>query len=110
MANEEEMISKVVHWVGPVTHIATRVRQRCMWCGAALIDVNLSDVMIAIPPGKTEEEAREDGSFVLGTWEPGSWISVDGPVTSVERTVEEDQEHNETPEHSCARLDFDVTG
>lgn len=110
MANDEEVNSKIVHWVGPVTHIATRVRQRCMWCGAALIDVDLTTIMVAIPPGKTEDEAREEGSLEMATWEPGSWIAVDRGVTSVERTVEEDQTHNETPEHSCARLDFEITG
>lgn len=110
MANDKEVNSKIVHWAGVIANISNRLRQRCIWCGAPLIDVNLENVTFPIPPGKTVDQAREDGDLTVATWEPGSWVAVDGPVTYVVRGAEEDRNYSETPEHSCARFDFEVTG
>lgn len=107
------MDGAVVHWAGPVVRIGTRRRQRCLWCGAAIDDVDLAGVAMLIPDGKTEEQARADGDLEPASWQAGAWVGVDGAVRWVERSVEDDEALGpdaQTPERSCCRLDPEVTG
>ncbi len=97
------------HLAGPVMQIGPRLRQRCLWCGATIIDEDLSRVAIALPDGKTEDQARADGDLNYPTWEIGAWVVVDGPVRAIERTRADHELADATPENSCARLDPAVT-
>lgn len=102
----------LVHYVGPVVRIGPFRRQRCMWCGAIVDEVDLSRVAMPIPEGKTEEQARADGDFEPPTWQVAAWVGVDGGVRWVERSVEDDAALGDdatTPERSCCRLDVEVT-
>ncbi len=86
-----------------VTHIAgieltigdTLLRQRCGWCGAVLLDYDLSRV--AVPAGQDPRP---------GTWPVGELVRVDGPVSTV---VPHTPGLDRLPEDACALLDPAVT-
>lgn len=84
-----------------ITHIAGLrietgrglVRQRCAWCGAVLVDEDLTRVAFeADDPDKT-----------IATWQPGAQVHVDGDASWVHA------EEAQLPDDSCAVLDPDVT-
>lgn len=86
-----------------VTHIAAndiiiggrRLRQRCAWCGAILIDYDLPRVAIALEGGE------EPG--LPGAWAVGRLVRVDGPMSMVL------SETDELPEDACGKVDDEVT-
>ena len=102
-------MSAIINYAGPVVRVRTHVRQRCMWCGATIIDQDVALINVALAPGKTEEQARADGDLDYPTWEPGSWVGVDGGVRWVERSVADDTPDTPSPEGSCMRIDPAVT-
>jgi len=87
--------SGVIHIAGVHVMIGdTLLRQRCAWCGALLLDYDLS--RIAVPVG---QESRP------GTWPHGSLVLVDGGMSaSVEHVDGAD-----LPDGACAKLDPEVT-
>jgi hypothetical protein len=86
--------SALVHIVGMYCRINDRLRQRCTWCGAVLIDVDTANM--AVPEG------QEGGP---GTWPVGALVRVDGNLTYVVDHVDGDP----LPEDACGRLDPEVT-
>ena len=88
------------HIVGPPMSLEvngdTLLRQRCLWCGALLEDVNLSLT------------ASTDGGD-YPTWPDGAFLRIDGNM----RLVVEPEPHGphdcEIPEDSCLHLDPEVT-
>lgn len=60
------------HIAGLRVHVDGRLRQRCAWCGAILIDYDLAAMQVP------DEAAGE-----LATWWPGAQILVDGPAQYV---------------------------
>jgi hypothetical protein len=65
----------IVHIAALSYQFESIIRQRCSWCGAVLIDADLS--MIAFQP-------NDDGSAPsFPVWEGGRQILRDGHVTSV---------------------------
>lgn len=88
------MSGSVVHIVGMYVRINDLLRQRCTWCGAALIDVNLAN--LAVPVGQDPTP---------GTWPVGQLVRVDGNTTVVVEHVNGDP----LPEDACGRLDPEVT-
>lgn len=93
MAEDES----VVHIVGPVVDFYGHQRQRCLWCGALILDQDLKMMAVQLNP---------DGSAdPPGYWEVGAWVACDKGGHAW-WTVEPDKEDpNKSPENACVRLD-----
>lgn len=87
-------MSGVVHITGMYVQIESRLRQRCAWCGAVLIDYDLT--LLAVPEG------QEGGP---STWPVGELVTVDGNLTFTCPHVDGDP----LPDGACGRLDPEVT-
>lgn len=87
-------MSGVVHIAGVDTHINHRLRQRCAWCGALLLDYDLAN--LAVPVGQDSTPA---------TWPVGELVMVDGGLSATVPHVDGDP----LPMDACGRLDPDVT-
>lgn len=80
----------MIHIAGPDITVGEFLRQRCGWCGALLLDYDLSRV--AVPVGQDPRPA---------TWTLGDLVLRDGNMSVV-------VPHNDgdpLPEEACARLD-----
>lgn len=94
------------HIIGPpmTMNSATRGlvrRQRCLWCGALVDEMELERVAVQVPA---------DGSPPRppATWEPGAVIRVQGTnprMTSVVEVGPDDL----LPDDACANIDYEVT-
>jgi hypothetical protein len=89
-----EPSGQLVHIAGPDIQIGPLLRQRCAWCGAVLLDYDLT--RMAVLAGQDPRPA---------TWPPGELIAVDGPTSWY--VAHEDGD--ELPAGACARLDPAVT-
>lgn len=87
-------MSALVHIAGPEVRVDARLRQRCAWCGAVLIDYDLE--RIAVPVGTDPTPA---------TWPVGELIAVDGWVSY----VVDHEDGQPLPDGACALLDAEVT-
>lgn len=86
----------LAHLAGAVVQCGSVIRQRCDWCGAALIDQDLTRTAVCTPEG---------GDTTYPTWPVGEWVEVDGAATwVVTRPID-----GSSPETSCMRLDPAVT-
>ncbi len=99
------MSDGVAHLAGPDIRFNTEegqvLRQRCSWCGATLIDVNLS--RIAVPVG------QEEGPYP--TWPIGSFVETHSPDGRGGAWFALDWEHPApVPDHACLRMPLEVTG
>lgn len=118
----------------PVTHIAgmditiagRRLRQRCAWCGAILIDSDLANVatvtercshgcdrgQILVPPGDDEPCPHCNGTgnepFVMATYPPGRLVRVEGEAGFRSFVVLD--EADDLPDDACGKVDDAVTG
>lgn len=99
------MSDTVIHIVGVDIEVGPYLRQRCSWCGALLLDYDLSLTAMVIPAGKTEDQARDDGDLKPATWPIGDLLAVDG---SLQYTVPH-VDGARLPETCCAMLDPSVT-
>lgn len=86
----------ITHIAGLVMHIGPLLRQRCGWCGATLIDEDLSRVMVMISDGREPS---------VPTWEVGSLVAIDGAASYIVDHNDGDQ----LPADACAQLDPTVT-
>lgn len=84
----------MVHIAGVHIQVGPRLRQRCGWCGATLIDYDLENV--AVPVGQ---------DAAPGTWPAGELVRVDGPLSILMEHVD----GTDLPVDACARLDHAVT-
>lgn len=87
-------MSGVIHIAGPWLRVGSQLRQRCAWCGACLIDMDLS--RIAVPEGQDPQ---------VSTWEPGGLVGVDGALQWAEPHVDGEK----LPPNACGQLDHEVT-
>lgn len=85
----------IIHIAGPEIQIGTQLRQRCSWCGAVLIDVNLSRV--AVPAGMNPNPP---------TWSVGGLVAVYGYAS----WEVEHKDGDQLPAKACGQLPFEVTG
>jgi hypothetical protein len=96
----------VTHIAGPDITVQGRYfRQRCSWCGAVLVDYDLTQVAVKM---------NEDGSHPgpLGAFQVGRLIRVAGAGTGSEEggtTYTSALEDERLPDDSCALLDPEVT-
>lgn len=84
----------MIHIAGPDITIGPLLRQRCAWCGAVLVDYDLT--RIAVPEGQDPTPA---------TWPVGALVVVNGPSSRLVPHVDGEQ----LPTAACARLDPGVT-
>lgn len=87
-------MTAVLHIAGLDAQVGSRLRQRCAWCGALLIDYELSG--LAVPVG---QEGR------VGVWPFGKLVLLDGALSVL---VEYDAV-SPLPDGACAKLDPEVT-
>jgi hypothetical protein len=91
-----------------ITHIAgldvtwhgeqgPHLRQRCAWCGATLIDMQLARTSVLIVPGLDTQTPT--------VWPIGALITVDGNASAVLMIAA----GQPLPDNSCARIDPEVT-
>lgn len=96
----EQQIDFQIHIAGHPVQVGTVLRQRCAWCGAVLIDEDLS--RIAVPVDQADK--------AYPTWEHGVLVKtnvLDG--SGGYWTVVEHTEGDPVPVGCCAKLDPAVT-
>lgn len=86
--------TEVIHIAGGVVQVGPHLRQRCGWCGACLVDMDLS--RIAVPEGQSADPA---------TWAPGGLVAVCGPASWLVEHVDGER----LPDRACGQLDHEVT-
>lgn len=95
----------VVHIAGVDVQVGSRLRQRCSWCGATIIDVDLANIAIMVEPG--EEPGPHPtwpvGSLVEHTGVDGEGATGGGVTTTVEPQMEDDGSIK-LPARACAKL------
>lgn len=87
----------VVHIAGLDVQVGPYLRQRCSWCGAVLIDVDLRNVNFQI--------SEDDPNPKYATWEVGKLVCVDENV----KYIVEHEDGAKLPPQACAMLDPSVT-
>lgn len=95
----------VIHIAGPdITVDGHRLRQRCCWCGAIIIDVDLHNVAVKLEEGETEGRP-------YARWQPGSLVRVVGDNPKMFDRVDPELVDGEPklPDDCCAYLDDAVT-
>lgn len=100
-----------VHIVGPALTVHGVERQRCMWCGALLLEHDLANMAVSLAPGDDPENPPKPA-----TWEVGALLLVTGTFPRVSMALEA-REHPEggpegafvIPDNACMALDVDVT-
>ncbi|WP_166345038.1 hypothetical protein [Phytoactinopolyspora limicola] len=90
----------VVHIAGPETQVGPRLRQRCAWCGALLLDYDLAH--IAVPDGQDPRPS---------TWPVGAMVSVRDVCDGVRESwqVTADPGCGRLPDNACGAIDPEVT-
>ncbi len=64
-------MSEVVHIASQAVQVGAEIRQRCVWCGYSLIEVDLR--LVAVP--------AEQAAAPFPEWPGGKLIGVDGHAT-----------------------------
>jgi hypothetical protein len=94
----------LVHIAGPDIQVGARLRQRCAWCGALIIDYDLART--ASPCG---DDCRASGckpeNHRPGTWPVGGLVEIDGAA----RWTVPHEDGAQLPANACAQLDDEVT-
>ncbi|HZB28951.1 MAG TPA: hypothetical protein VE465_02175 [Streptosporangiaceae bacterium] len=83
----------VIHIAGPDITVGHHLRQRCAWCGATLIDDDLT--RLAVPAGQDPRPA---------TWTVGALVEVDGDNPRASWVVEH-VDGDPLPDNACGALD-----
>lgn len=77
------------------------LRQRCLWCGTLVLEVELDRVAVQLPADGSEPKP-------IGTWEPGAVVRVSDGNPRVSALVEVGPD-DLLPADACANLDYAVT-
>jgi hypothetical protein len=105
--DKKEPPEHISHLAGESITVDQRyMRQRCVWCGAVLIDYDLANISVQIPKDGSEPQPP-------GAWEPYVWVAVaktDGTGACWVVNVEDEKvEGKGYPVSSCMALDPAVT-
>lgn len=93
---------EIVHIAGhPITVNGRYLRQRCAWCGAIILDYDLSTLAFT---DDTPEEDRHPA-----TWPVGDMIASDGGHTWIAATPDHTGNVETMPAQACAYLDPEAT-
>lgn len=87
------MSGGVIHIAGVHVQIGQLLRQRCAWCGAVLLNYDLTTIAGLIP-GDTP-----------GTWAVGGLVMTDGGM----QYIVEHADGDTLPDGTCGKLDPAVT-
>jgi hypothetical protein len=49
-------VTAIAHLAGQVVEIGPHMRQRCVWCGSALVEYDLTRIAIQVEPGQEPEK------------------------------------------------------
>lgn len=94
-----DAVTALTHIAGLVITVGGRyMRQRCSWCGAVLVDYDLS--LIAVPIGQDPTPPH---------WELGALVRIDGGLSCIIPPTAGEHGVEDLPDDSCARLDPEVT-
>lgn len=94
---------EIVHWAGSWFRVGNQLRQRCGWCGAVLIDVDLATIMRPVEDVASTPPDHPTGGVPM--WEHAAFVAHDGVAWWLVEPA-----GDETPENCCTRLPHDVTG
>lgn len=96
------MTTSITHIAGmDITIGGRRLRQRCAWCGAVLLDYDLTRVAVAVEPGQEDEPAK------MATYESGRLVRVTGDSPRVFELLDET---GKLPDDACGNVHDEVTG
>jgi hypothetical protein len=87
-------MTAITHIAGLDIQVGPHLRQRCAWCGAVLVDYDLT--LTAAPEGQDPRPA---------TWPVGRLVAVDGPAMWTVEHADGDR----LPDGACAGLDPHAT-
>lgn len=90
----------MVHIAGHTVTIGSQIRQRCAWCGAVLIDEDLSRVAVPI----------EDAGRPFPTWPTGELVEVERVGIMRATRLVDHTDGDQLPDNACGRLPHEVTG
>lgn len=107
-AAAQELPSQV-HLVGPDITVGTVQRQRCVWCGAMILEYDLANVSVQLQPGDDPENPPRPA-----VWPSGSLVLMTGTFPQMTTTIENVEHPRDTdsfaiPENSCLGLDPEIT-
>lgn len=85
----------IVHLASFPVRFDNQLRQRCAWCGAVLVDVDLSLVMVPV----------DQAGDPYPTWRDSAMVAVDGNAS----WEFPDEDPGQVPAASCMRIDPTVT-
>lgn len=94
----------VVHVAGPEIEVkgdSHWLRQRCSWCGACIVDVDLTRVALEVVEGEEDTPVVDR----VPTWEVGALVAHDGNVWYVVNMEDE----GKMPPEACMMTDPEVT-
>jgi hypothetical protein len=94
-------LAPVTHIVGPeITIGGRRMRQRCAWCGAVLLDYDLANVAVQVEPGEQPEPPAVYPYLRLVRITGGGGFRLNAVLDDTDQL----------PDDACARVDDEVTG
>lgn len=89
----------LIHFAGEVLHVGPLMRQRCSWCGALLLEYDLTGIGFEVRAGRPTPTRP-------AMWQPGTFMLVDGGMKAAVPPAE----NGKLPAGTCAALDPAVTG
>lgn len=93
----------MIHIAGLEVMIGRHVRQRCGWCGALLVDIDMSTVQAAVDHLRTPPDTPG-----YPTWPVGALVDTPGVGAGYSHVVEH-LDGGPMPQDACSRLDPTVT-
>lgn len=85
---------RVIHVAGSQVQVGMQFRQRCGWCGAIILDIDLTDLL------------NQGNTASVTAWPPGSFVVVEGDTAYA---ISESW-GGRLPEGHCGLIDFAITG
>lgn len=99
-------MTSVSHIAGPpitMTSVSRGLlqRQRCLWCGALILELELESICVQLPPDGSPPKPP-------ATWTPGGIVRLSGTNPKVSELIEIGDE-DLLPDDHCGNIDFAVT-
>jgi hypothetical protein len=84
--------TEIIHFAGPTLRIGSVVRQRCLWCGALIEELDLDRIAVADDP------AADGGGLFTARWR--GLVGVDGAA----RFAVDDPPDGKVPDRACSEV------
>lgn len=100
----------VIHVAGVAMRVTDHIRQRCSWCGAVLIDVDITT--IDRPAADVADLDPDDPFAWYPVWETGRLVAHDGAASYLVDDIPSPSNPDipGIPPESCMALHPDLTG